>query len=58
MLNLPRLLLDDCLLRALSDLNRKALEDLKISFAEALSQATIPRRSNKPRGPGAGRKPR
>lgn len=60
MLNLQRVLRDDRLLRALTGLNLKAFTELKPAFAQALSEAKIPRRSSKPRqrATGAGRKPR
>ena len=60
MLNLERIKKDERLLRAVTGLNLKALDKLKPAFAEALSKAPIPRRSDKPRQrkAGAGRKPR
>ncbi|MGB3493638.1 MAG: transposase family protein [Elainellaceae cyanobacterium] len=60
MLNLQRLLRDDRLLRALTGLNRKALDTLTPVFAEALAKAPIPRRHPSPRqrAQGAGRTPR
>lgn len=60
MLNLQRLLRDDRLLRALTGLNRKALDQLTSVFAAALADAPIPRRSSTPRqrAQGAGRTPR
>lgn len=60
MLKLERIKKDERLLRALTGLNLKALEELKPAFAEALSEAVVPRRSQEPRErePGAGRKPR
>ena len=59
MLKLERIKKDERLLRALTGLNFKALEALKTAFAEALSKAPIPRRSNQPRqrAVGAGRQP-
>ena len=60
MLNLQRLMRDDRLLRALTGLNRKAFEELKTAFVQALLEEEVPRRSKKPRQreEGAGRKPR
>lgn len=59
-MNLNRLLKEDRLLRALTGLNLKALEELKPEFEKALAEAPIPRRSQTPRQreEGAGRKPR
>lgn len=60
MLDLERVKSDDRLLRAVTGLNLKALETLKPAFAQALSEAPVPRRSQKPRerAVGGGRKPR
>lgn len=60
MLKLERIKQDERLLRALTGLNLKALEELKPAFAEAFSEAPVPRRSKTPRQreAGAGRKPR
>ena len=60
MLNLQRLIRDDRLLRGLTGLNRKAFQELKKAFVQALLEQEVPRRSNKPRQreEGAGRKPR
>lgn len=60
MLDLERVKRDDRLLRAVTGLNGKALEALKPSFAQALAEAPVPRRSDKPRERrvGGGRKPR
>lgn len=60
MLDLERVKGDDRLLRAVTGLNLKALDALKPSFAEALAEAPVPRRSQKPRerSVGGGRKPR
>jgi hypothetical protein len=60
MLDLARLQRDERLLRAMTGLNHKALEELKPSFAQALAEAPIPRRSEQPRERrvGGGRKPR
>lgn len=60
MLDLQRALKHDRLLRALTGLNRKAFEELKADFAQALAEAEVPRRSPQPRqrATGAGRKPR
>lgn len=59
MLKLERIKKDERLLRAVTGLNFKALEALKTAFAEALSKAPTPRRSNQPRqrAVGAGRQP-
>jgi hypothetical protein len=60
MLDLERVKRDDRLLRALTGLNLKALTALQPSFAQALAEAPIPRRSQQPRerAVGGGRKPR
>ena len=60
MLNLQRLMRDDRLLRALTGLNRKAFEELKMAFVQALLEEEVPRRSKEPRQreEGGGRKPR
>ena len=60
MLDLERVKRDDRLLRALTGLNLKALTALQPSFAQALAEAPIPRRSPQPRerSVGGGRKPR
>lgn len=60
MLDLERVKRDDRLLRALTGLNLKALTTLQSSFAQALAEAPIPRRSPQPRerSVGGGRKPR
>lgn len=60
MLDLERVKRDDRLLRALTGLNLKALTALQSSFAQALAEAPIPRRSQRPRerSVGGGRKPR
>lgn len=60
MLNLQRLLRDDRLLRALTGLNRKAFEELKLVFERELLEEQVPRRSHerRQRAKGAGRKPR
>lgn len=60
MLDLERVKRDDRLLRALTGLNLKALTALQPSFAQALAEAPIPRRSQQPRerSVGGGRKPR
>ena len=60
MLNLERVKRDDRLLRALTGLNLKAFEALKPTFAQALAEALVPRRSKAPRerAVGGGRKPR
>lgn len=60
MLDLERVKRDDRLLRALTGLNLKALTALQPSFAQALAEAPIPRRSPQPRerAVGGGRKPR
>ena len=54
------MLVDDRLLRAVTGLNLKALEELKPAFEKALAEAPTPRRSKTPREreEGAGRKPR
>jgi hypothetical protein len=58
-LNFERALQSDRLLRALTGLNRKAFEELKLTFAPVLANAEVPRRSPLPRqrASGAGRKP-
>jgi len=48
-LNVQRALKSDRLLRALTELNRKAFEELKSTFAEVLASADVPRRSPFPR---------
>jgi hypothetical protein len=60
MLDLQRALKHDRLLRALTGLNLKAFEALKVDFAQVLAEAEVPRRSLQPRqrATGAGRKPR
>ncbi len=60
MLNLQRVLRDDRLLRALTGLNRKAFEELKLAFEQELLETEVPRRSQerRQRAKGAGRKPR
>ena len=60
MLNIERVKKDERLLRAVTGLNLKALETLKVPFAEALAEAPVPRRSQAPRERlvGGGRKPR
>lgn len=60
MLNLHRALKHERLLRALTGLNRKAFEELKVDFTQVLAAAEVPRRSPQPRqrATGAGRKPR
>jgi hypothetical protein len=60
MLDLERVKRDDRLLRALTGLNLKALAALYPSFAQALAEAPVPRRSQQPRerSVGGGRKPR
>lgn len=60
MLDLERIKSDERLLRAVTGLNLKALETLKPSFAQALAEAPIPRRSKQPRerSVGGGRQPR
>ena len=60
MLNLQRLLRDDRLLRALTGLNRKAFEELKLAFEQELLEEEVPRRSQerRQRAKGAGRKAR
>jgi hypothetical protein len=60
MLDLERVKRDDRLLRALTGLNLKALTALQPSFAQALDEAPISRRSQQPRerSVGGGRKPR
>jgi hypothetical protein len=60
MLNLERVKRDDRLLRALTGLNLKAFEALKPTFAQALAEAPVPRRSKAPRERlvGGGRQPR
>lgn len=60
MLNLQRILKDDRLLRALTGLNRKAFEELKIAFEQELREEETPGRSQRKRrrAKGAGRKPR
>ncbi len=60
MLDLERVKGDDRLLRAVTGMNLKALESLKPTFAEALAEAPVPRRSQQPRARlvGGGRKPR
>jgi hypothetical protein len=60
MLDLERVKRDDRLLRALTGLNLKALTALQPSFAQAVAEAPIPRRSQLPRerSVGGGRKPR
>ena len=60
MLNLQRVLKEDRLLRALTGLNRKAFEELKIAFEQELREKEMPRRSQerRRRAKGAGRKPR
>jgi len=60
MLNLQRALDKDRTLRALTGLSRSAFEQLTPTFAQALAQADVPRRSPAPRqrAAGAGRKPR
>ena len=59
-LNLQRGLRDDRLLRALTGLNRKAVEELKLAFKQELLEEEVPRRSQerRQRAKGAGRKPR
>jgi hypothetical protein len=59
-LNVQRALKSDRILRALTGLNRKAFEELKPAFAQALAEAEVPRRSRLPRqrASGARRKPR
>ena len=48
------------MLRALTGLNRKAFEELKLAFEQELLEAEVPRRSQerRQRAKGAGRKPR
>lgn len=60
MLNLHRVLKDDRLLRAVTGLNLKALEELQPAFEQALAEAPTPRRSKAPRQreAGGGRQPR
>ena len=60
MLKLKRVMKDGRLLRALTGLNRKAFEELKEVFSEALGEEEVPRRSKKPRkrAKGGGRKAR
>ena len=60
MLNLQRVLGGDRLLRALTGLNRKAFEELKLAFEQELLEEEVPRRSQerRQRAKGAGRKPR
>lgn len=60
MLKLQRVLRDDRLLRAMTGLNRKAFEELKIAFEQELLMEEVPRRSQeqRQRAQGAGRKPR
>lgn len=60
MLKLQRVLRDDRLLRAMTGLNRKAFEELKIAFEQELLVEEVPRRSQeqRQRAQGAGRKPR
>lgn len=48
MLDLERVKGDDRLLRALTGLNLKALTALQPSFAQALAEAPLPRRSPQP----------
>jgi hypothetical protein len=48
-LNLERVLGDDRLLRALTGLNRKAFEELKLALVQELSKEEVPRRSQEPR---------
>ena len=59
MLNLQRASENDRLLRALTGLNRKAFEELKLAFKQELLEEQVPRRSPEPRrrAKGAGRKP-
>ncbi len=59
MLNLHRALQSDRLLRALTGLNWKAVEELELTFAQVLANAEEPHRSPWPRqrASGAGRKP-
>ncbi|MGD1931034.1 MAG: transposase family protein [Leptolyngbyaceae cyanobacterium] len=60
MLDLERVKRDERLLRALTGLNLKALEALQPTFAQALAEAPVPRRSKAPRerAVGGGRQPR
>jgi hypothetical protein len=60
MLDLERVKRDERLMRALTGLNFKAFEALKSSFAQALAEAPVPRRSKAPRerSVGGGRRPR
>ena len=60
MLKLQRVLRDERLLRALTGLNRKAFEELKLAFEQELLVEEAPRRSKKQRqrAKGGGRKPR
>lgn len=60
MLELERVKQDNRLLRALTGLNLKVLTVLQPSFAQALAEAPIPRRSQQPRARsvGGGRQPR
>ena len=59
MLNLHRALQSDRLLRALTGLNWKAVEELELTFVQVLANAEEPHRSPWPRqrASGAGRKP-
>ncbi len=60
MLKLKRVLRDDRLLKALTGLNRKAFEELKLAFEQELLKEEVPRRSQerRQRSKGARRKPR
>jgi hypothetical protein len=56
MLNLERIFRDDRLLRAMTGLNRKAFENLLVSFSEAYQQSRITPEVERKRAPGGGRK--
>ncbi len=56
MLNLERLLKSDRLMRAMTGLNRKALEALLPSFTQAYQQSLVQPEGERKRAPGGGRK--
>jgi hypothetical protein len=56
MLNLERILNQDCLMRAMTGLNRKAFEELLPSFTEAYEQSLLKQEKKRLRSRGGGRK--